>query len=177
MADAFTDLRILASEQNWCWNIHCGTCGHGVFRWAFRALSKGKRPGMPDWNVSWGPRVSFTELEALNGAMPPFDGWPLPEQCTLQNVIAGADLKRIASACKSPDWLGYVGLGLHYTQDAEAEQPRLTRALVPQLAILVNPRSMAAELLAGLANPNGHTRLTWSDLSAVEGAIERRDNI
>jgi hypothetical protein len=173
MADPFTDLCILATEQQWCWNIHCGTCGHGVFRWAFRALSKGKRPRMHDWNVSWGGSVTFTTLEALNGPMPSFTDWPLPDQRALQDVVAMAEVTRIASACKFPDWLGYIGLALHYTEDAEAGKPRLTRALVPQLASLVDARSSAADLLADLAKPNTERRLTWLDLGAIETGIVR----
>ena len=87
-------------------------------------------------------------------------------------VLSTADLVAIAARCQFPDWLGYIGLALNYTEDAEQENHEITRAWVPQLATLVRPESSASALLGTLL-PESSRALTWRDLEAVESGAAR----
>ena len=49
--NAFEALCKLASDEKWCWNLYCTTCGHMHFKYAFKELAKGKSPENPDWVV------------------------------------------------------------------------------------------------------------------------------
>jgi hypothetical protein len=46
-------LSLLASREEWCWNLHCTTCGHMVFRLGLLALARDLDPESPDWSVHW----------------------------------------------------------------------------------------------------------------------------
>jgi len=45
----FEALCKLASDENWCWNLNCATCGHMHFRYAFSELAAAKSPEGGDW--------------------------------------------------------------------------------------------------------------------------------
>lgn len=168
MRNSFEALCTLADREKWCWNIHCGTCGHGVFRYGLSALSSGAHPDSADWFVRWGPGAGFTEIDARMGPMPSFEGWPISQQRQLQRVISEANIQRIADECSFPDWLGYLGLALHYTEEAERQNPVISRSVAPQLGRLAIPGSPAQNLLSSRAAAEGDERLTWDDLGSVE---------
>jgi hypothetical protein len=174
MRNSFEALCALAAREQWCWEMHCGTCGHGVFRWGLRALAHGAHPDLPGWVVRWGPQVSFTDLEVIAGEPPPFEGWPLLQQQRLQALIAQANIDHIADECPFPDWLGYLGLGLHYTEDAEKHNPLISREIAPQLERLVAPNSSSSDMLRARAAGEGAERLSWRDLWPVEEGMNRK---
>ena len=95
----------------------------------------------------------------------------MARQLQLQNLIAEADFRRIASACVFPDWLGFLGLALHYTEDAESHNPVISRKVAPQLGRLVEIASPAQRFLRSCATTHGQERLRWNDLTMVEVSI------
>ena len=97
----------------------------------------------------------------------------MAEQQALADQLVQADIEAIASRCPFPDWLGYLGLGLHYTEDAERERRQLTVAWVPQLVALLPREGEVAKSLAQLFESND-TPLTWQRLESVERAIRAR---
>ena len=162
--NAFEALCRRASQESWCWDIGCGTCRHAYFRCAFVELAKGKHPADPDWlpgkqhhhemfELLFGPSVKALRDPAVQRAF--------------SAILAGARIERIARACTAPDWLGYLGLGLYHATLAEREEPRLTRAWIPQLiALLRTESSCRPQLETILTSPNG--RLRWQDLDGLE---------
>lgn len=64
-SNRFEVLCELAQSEQWCWNLMCTTCGHGVFRWALKALANGFDPATEEWPVHWGADVTFTMLEEM----------------------------------------------------------------------------------------------------------------
>ena len=47
----FEALCSLASREHWCWKMFCTTCGHMLFRYAFRQLASGTSPDDEGWLV------------------------------------------------------------------------------------------------------------------------------
>jgi hypothetical protein len=158
----------LASHERWCWNIICTTCGHMLFRYALRQLAAGVHPNDARWLMhSDHPVLSRGSPLRELGGVPPLSAWPLDEQRQLVQILASADIAAIRAQCKFPDWLGYLGLALCYTEDAERENHVLTQAWAPQLSRLVRPASAAARFLADLT-PQSDNVLTWRALETVE---------
>jgi hypothetical protein len=137
----FHSLSLLAAGEQWCWKLSCTTCGHMVFRWGLKALARGLDPDDADWPVHWGPEQASTRLAEVNGPMPPAGGWPVRQQVAIQEAARGTSLWSIAHDCPFPDWLGHLGILLHYTEDAERRNLVLTKGLAPQLVHFVQPRS------------------------------------
>ena len=145
-----------------------------LFRYALRQLALGAHPNKPGWVVrrDYPVLLQGSALQELKQE-PPLWGWPIEEQRQLINVLRTADIAHIASTCTFPDWLGYMGLALHYTEDAEHETHLLTRAWAPQLALLVPSNSLAASLMGDLAGDSTRT-LTWRHLECVESSFLAR---
>ena len=162
----FETLCLKAARERWCWNLACTTCGHGVFRWAFKALSRGLDPTDPSWPVHWGSGQTFTTLGAINGEWPDPRSWPIEAQGALQDAVVGCDVQRLSEIVHFPDWLGYIGLALRYTEKAENSNLALTKHLAPQLMTLVIPGSPADRMLGDIMQ-SGRS-LSWSDLEIVE---------
>src|SRR4051812_28106316 len=103
MQNSFEQLCILASEENWCWNLYCTTCGHLHFIFSFNELAQGKSPADGDWLIH--ARVTKYQL--------PFTRRFTDMQSqTIISICKEANLSLIADSCKFPDWLGYLGLVL-----------------------------------------------------------------
>ncbi len=167
--NAFTALCELASRERWCWKLVCTTCGHGAFRWALRALAHGKHPEDSDWPVHWGSGETSTTLARRNGPLPSDPPWPQHAQRSLQTIVGSSDLRHVAATATFPDWLGYLGLALWYTEDAERADGVITRGLVPQLLGFVSPGSAGEALLRDVTRSSSQgRRLLWRDLEAVE---------
>jgi hypothetical protein len=166
--NAFDALCELASKEKWCWKISCTTCGHMYFRYGLREILLGRHPDSAEWVVTQTHPVlkrggQPTEL----GKLPPRSGhWPIAEQELLLHVLAGANIGRIRSICTHPDWLGYLGLALLYSEEAEREARLITKAWVPQL-IQDRPQACARELLESILASN-EAILTWQNLEALE---------
>lgn len=165
---AFVALCDLASREHWCWHICCTTCGHGHFRYGFKELARGKHPDAPDWLVREVLSYSFTEKL---GPVPRRGDltWTIAQQEELAKYIAEASLGDIISVADSPEWLGYLGLGLLYCEDEEKKSRRITLALIPQLLARVPPSSEAHVLLDNILH--GNLFLRWVHLETVEKAI------
>jgi len=128
--NAFEAMCARATEENWCWNIFCGTCRHAYFRCGFLELAEGKHPDDAGWLS--GQKRHHEMFKQL------FDRseWALRDpgvQRAIADVLADASISQIASVCKLPDWLGYLGLGLFHTEAVERNDRKLTKAWIPQL--------------------------------------------
>ena len=144
-----------------------------LFRYALRQLSLGADPASSEWVVHRDHPVLYrgSPLREL-GPIPPLAGWPIEEQRKLKEVLQNASLSTIAANCLFPDWLGYLGLALHYTDEAELEDYGLTHSWAPQLAHLVRDGSVAHKMLTKLEAERS-IPLTWRNLEAVESDIAR----
>jgi len=162
----FETLCELAQREEWCWNLSCTTCGHGVFRWALKALVGGFDPTTSEWPVHWSSGVTFEKLQRVNGPMPSRAGFPIAKQRAIQSAIKGCDLDRIARTVRFPQWLGYIGVFLAYSEDAECENREITSWLVPQLLRLVRANSEASSILERLLAER--RPLTWQQLELIE---------
>jgi hypothetical protein len=161
--NAFEALCALASDEKWCWKIGCGTCGHTHFRYGFKELAMGRHPGSCEWETHNGVGPIGRGL----GPPPPQD-WTVESQRQLAKIGADASLGTIHTVCLFPDWLGCVGLLLHYTAPAEREEPILTLSLLNQLSTLVQKGSRSGWWLE--SRP-GSYRLNWRDLEMFESDI------
>jgi|WetSurMetagenome_2_1015567.scaffolds.fasta_scaffold115053_2 hypothetical protein len=113
----FESLCKLASTEQWCWNLYCGTCGHSCFRYGFREIARGLRPGDPNWLV-YEPFIAHSNAPEPLGPLPRKYS-PIEKQ-TILTICLDADICAIARDCRFPDWLGYLGLVLeHMRTDSE----------------------------------------------------------
>jgi len=169
----FEALCKIASCERWCWKMVCTTCGHMLFRYGLRQLALGADPNNSSWVVHSDHPVlrRGVQLREL-GPVPPLSGWPVEEQRSLISTLRAADIRAIASNTSFPDWLGYLGLALRYTEDAEAECRELTRIWAPQLASLVQPESPVWHLMTNLA-ANESCTLKWRHLESLELDVAR----
>ena len=126
----------------------------------------------------------MSTLEESNGPLPPWLlAWPAEMQLRIQSAVGTASLEAIARANPFPDWLGYLGLALYYTQTAESRNAILTRALCPQLLTFVSDGSSAYTTLmdmisnsSAMADDKRETSpvaryLRWQDLQQIEDDI------
>ena len=168
--DPFHALCLLASRESWCWDLSCSTCGQVEFRYAFRELVAGKHPDAPEWIVSRGKQPAFGKLLPA----PPRGRWPLEEQQKLAGILTRTDLREIHEACRFPDWLGYLGLALATTEDAECLDRKLTLCLIPQLMELVQRVPSCVTRLTAILSDSDRI-LRWSHLEMVEAGIQGRN--
>lgn len=156
--NAFTALCKIASKNDWCWNIHCTTCGHMLFRYGFKELIKGKHPADEDWKIYEHDKQILDDLECLAPRQSP----PLEEQKKLAQIFRNARLKEIKLSCDYPDWLGYLGLALYYTEDIEEKEQIFSEAWIFQLMMLMSPGGETAEYF------KNKEVLKWEDLEKFE---------
>lgn len=187
----FEDLCKLASEESWCWNVNCTTCGHQHFKYAFLELTQGKSPADDDWITS----VRNDDITRSSGRVP--RRFTLRQKEILAIICRGANLRSISQNCKSPDWLGYIGLVLYHTrkipksrlhrdsfiQYLEIDEPgeigafkRLSQDWARQLRELVWRDSDAYTRLCEIADEKGRI-MTLKDLGACEEALYGRESI
>ena len=75
-----------------------------------------------------------------------FNEEDLKEMCSLlfsnsgklQNAIKNISIKDLSNKCEFPNYLGYLGLGLHYSNPSEKENKILTTTWIPQLISLMH---------------------------------------
>jgi len=165
---AFVALAELASREDWCWKLSCTTCGNMYFRYGLHELALGKHPDAPDWVLG---HDNHARLERLLGQIPWMQAPPAEaEQRAIAQCLADAPVTGIRAVGRFPDWLGYLGLGLYWTEDTERQDRHLTRALTPQLLQLIRPETAAhGKLRAILVGEN--TTLRWTDLELVEAEL------
>ena len=141
------------------------------FRYALHELQLGKHPDSPTWAVS---RIQSKLKHGVHpkdlGPLPHLGSWPLAQQRKLINVIRGVNIKQVSSTSPFPDWLGYLGLGLLYTEDAEREGHVLSQAWALQLMTLLPKHSSSFEMLESIISDSTRI-LSWRDLEAVEADL------
>lgn len=146
-----------------CWYLRCGTCEHCEFRWAFLKLIAGKRPFTSEWSEASRPTKRFPP-SALRRP------WPWNDQLLLSRIMAGASPKRVARVSGFPDWLGYLGLGLAYTEGIEREQRSLTKSWVPELLGML-PSDAPSRTYFEQVLDEEVQYLRWCDLARIEKDI------
>lgn len=164
--NAFEALCFLASEENWCWNLFCTTCGHMYFKYAFVELMKGRHPDDENWVTR---KSNHRRLDRDVGSMHSLRDWDLTDMVAFQNICKGADIKSISEGCRFPDWLGYLGLVIGHAGGAECINKKLAKAWAGQLADLLAPDAQAGRMLR--AKSVGNRPLCLEDLEQVEKAI------
>jgi hypothetical protein len=169
--NSFVALCNWASSEGWCWKIFCTTCGHMNFRYGLREIADGNHPDSSGWRVSaYRSDLARGSPAADLGPMPRRPPWPIEEQRRLIAVLSTASVTDIARDCPFPDWLGYLGLGLHYSEDAERATRALTANWIPQLIELLPPHSLSIASLRKVLDNSGMT-LSWQMLSRVESGF------
>lgn len=166
--NAFEALCELASSEGWCWNICCSTCGHMYFRYAFIELLLGKHPDSSTWITRQSNHHSLNSR--LGNAVSDILKLDKDQQQQLIGIFAGASLTNLRRACRFPDWLGYMGLALLYTEEAEPEGRTLTKAWLPQLLEFIPSTSPTHETYKKYNQDNDQI-LTWRSLSGFERDI------
>lgn len=138
-----------AASKQWCWKLGCTTCGALDLRNALWRLAS-SLPAPP------GTRLCGE--------------WPHSVQRELISQVESAPVGRIVRSAPLPDGLGYLGMVLSITAEAESVERRLTTAWCPQLAALVNPESHLIGESTG-SWPARDGVLRPQDLARVEGVM------
>lgn len=169
--NAFVALCCLAAKEKWCWKLACTTCGHQYFRYGLREISRGAHPDSLDWKVTAEqPDQWQRNLMKLLGPIPPLGPWTEDEGRALLSVAVAANPSELAKQVAFPDWLGYFGLVLYYSETAERQDRTLTTTWVPQfLAMLPEGASARSGLQCTLAS--SWQTLSWRDLEHVEAGL------
>jgi hypothetical protein len=161
----FEKLCQLASEESWCWNLQCTTCGHSHFRWAFAELAEGKSIDGPDWEVNMG-KDSKSLFKRLGS--PPMSYDDRQKQNVLE-ICREANLSTISRECKFPDWLGYLGLVVEHMWHPVQLRP-LSSCWAAQLKELVPAHSYIHDRLCQVCEQTEKI-LNIGDLELCESAL------
>jgi len=159
--NAFLAMARLADRHDWCWRIGCTTCGCHQFRVGFHELARGVHPGSEEWRLTRGP----AEFEGTSEQLLRFTE---TEQGAIAGIVSQVSLVDLDASCRWPEWVGYLGLALAFTEECERESGILTRSLVPQFTALVSPQERE-RLFKRLRH--GEERLRWEDLAMISHAI------
>ncbi len=104
----------LASDEGWCWDLNCTTCGNMLFTYAFKQMSYGQSPEDDDWLIN--KDVEHEKLFAKYGRPvgPPYYKVPLSDfgKEKLIKICSEARISNLAENCAYPEWLGYMGWAL-----------------------------------------------------------------
>ena len=74
----FEALCKLASDENWCWNLFCSTCGHMHFRYSFAELAIGKSPESKGWIIHKARTDNLNQLVTLPRVKKAWSVWDVP---------------------------------------------------------------------------------------------------
>lgn len=159
MRNAFLAMSQIADDDSWCWNLSCTTCGCHFFRHGLHELAKGCHPDAPDWTVRQTNRRRFKSRPAALT----FD-----EQVAVSSIVSEVEINDLASSCEFPDWLGYLGLVLHETVEAEESTRLLTLTLLPKLLVAIEDPYERKILDVKFADKK---LLRWQDLEEFEMPI------
>ena len=156
----FEEVCGLASEEGWCWKLGCTTCGNLHFRYSFSELAAGKSPSKPKWII----HHKRTHYRGTLGPLP--KNYLEDQKAILCKICCDADIKKVASTCRFPDWLGYLGLAIwHLRSDSEHYQ-KLSSGWAAQLVELVTENSNLRSKLSEIAQGEGVLNL--KDLEECE---------
>jgi len=163
----FEALCKLASDENWCWNIYCTTCGHLHFKYAFQEIARGKSPLDENWLL----HTERTQYSDQIGAIP--KKYTAVEKENILTVCSEANIPSIASCCKFPDWLGYLGLVLNHMVSKSETFKLVCTNWASQLKDLVLPNSPIYFHLNEIEKQN-ILFLTIKDLEDCERSIAEK---
>ena len=165
--NSFQEICEVADKENWCWNICCGTCGHSHFIKSLLLLIDEKKPY--PFYVSDKRDILFSRADKV------------------QEKVKDVSIDYFANNFQYPSFLGYLGIGLYYSENAEKENRVLTKKWIPQLISLMDAdkghtylrknwetgvwesytsKYSSTEILQAILD-NGEV-LTWKDLAHVE---------
>ena len=159
----FEELCKLASKENWCWNLVCTTCGHLHFKYSFLELASGKSPTDSNWLV----HCRSTGYQKAIGSLPII--YTEEQKIKILTICKNANLSKIASMCKFPDWLGYLGLILVHMETDSVEYTELSSIWSSQLSNFISTESKIHDRLNDIVNKKG-TPLNINDLEQCEYA-------
>ena len=164
----FVALCEYASNNNWCWNLYCTTCGHGSFRVAFSKLIHGQDPDSESfWPNGKENHSLLKELDSFS------DFWrdaTTANQIELATLAAQARLSDIQAVAKFPGWLGYIGLLFHHCPNLNARLI-LSNSFFSQFIALVKDESVREYLQNKHAN---QALLNIEDLSVIENGLIKK---
>ena len=147
--NAFDQLCELASNEKWCWNLFCTTCGHMHFRYAFAELAAGKSPSDANWLI----HSKSTHFSKRLGPLP--KSYSEDQKAQILSICLDSDIEYIAQHCQFPDWLGYLGLILeHMVSDSNLYQ-EVSQKWASQLQEFVNQDSDIYSHLQQIIDNNG----------------------
>ncbi len=164
--NAFEELCILASKEDWCWKISCTTCGHLHFKYSFAEIANGKTPANGNWLIH-SNKTNYTQR--LGNI--PRNFAPNQKQKAIE-ICKDSNLARIAKECKFPDWLGYLGLVLHHLGGNPEDDRKLSLSWASQLKNLVPASSRSYTNLESICSTNSKL-LSLADLENCEADIQR----
>ena len=164
LENPFESMCKLASKEKWCWKIWCTTCGHMYFRYGFLELAMGKHPSNSDWLSG---KRNHHRLRKELGPIPILGGFPLKHQKNLSFILQDANIVTISNSCGFPDWLGYTGLGLVYSENHEKNTRHITDSWIPQILQILPDNSYSTSMLQ-LTYSDKSKVLLWKDLELVE---------
>lgn len=162
----FVALSDLASRNKWCFHMGCTVCRSIHFRYAFASLVEGTNPATMDWQT-----ITAT---AKRGPLP-YDpaSWRPDQAQTLLDIVATAPVDELLRRVRFPDWLGHLGLVLHFCAHREAKTRTATSALTPQLVEIVPIDSDAHQRLSAILR-DPKAALTPRDLDVVARVLRTR---
>jgi len=143
--NSFQEICIVANEEQWCWNIACGTCGHVHFVHSLFLLIDEEIPE---------PEYTSKKQNILSS-----------NSKKIQEKVKDTSIDYFANNFKYPDFLGYLGIALHYSQSTENENRILTEKWIPQLIKVMNDNKGKYYLENILINKNV---LNIKDLENIE---------
>ena len=161
----FEELCKLASDEDWCWNLFCTTCGHMHFRYAFSELAAGLSPAEPAWII----HGHNTKYSHALGSLP--IDYAEEQKEKVIKICSNANLSSIAEACKFPNWLGYLGLVLVHMFSESESYKGLSENWASQLLGLVSEGSRIHLRLTEVIE--GNRILNIKDLDICETDIMR----
>ncbi|MHC4855862.1 MAG: hypothetical protein ACYS72_05605 [Planctomycetota bacterium] len=168
MRNAFVALCDLASENRWCWKIHCTTCASSDLRISFQLLLKGHHP---DHSSNWNNMInsilkdhSFNLREIVHISN-------MDRQTMLLNIVSQASIKEIREVALFPDWLGYIGLVMFACEETEFRKQILANSISPQFISELKHTPVASSLRSKLENDS----LWWKDLEIIEDGYMQSD--
>ncbi|HIF58417.1 MAG TPA: hypothetical protein EYQ26_02855 [Rhodospirillales bacterium] len=162
----FETLCKLASNENWCWNLMCTTCGHMHFRYAFAELATGKSPESKEWIVSRNTRGLSNKLGRATRRFTD------DQKDIILSICLNANISSIAQNCKFPDWLGYLGLILNDMHTPANFYKAVSSGWASQLKDLTLPCTPAYILLCEIVDNKDHL-LDRYDLETCQRDIKR----
>lgn len=166
----FEALCKLASDEKWCWHLHCTTCGHIYFRYAFCELARGRSPEDAIWHLHDSGIPSYKLL----GPVP--EHYSRGEKEKVLSICRDADIYSIAESCRFPDWLGFLVLVLAHMNNWSESYRLLSVSWASQLIDLVPACSNVHAKLCEIVY-NEDLLLKVEDLKACTMHIENRNLI